>query len=234
MHQLPEHLAQAAHSTVTAWIWGLSLILQITLFIALFGRRVAGSFPLFTNFVGFYLVRSVLLYVTFDYISIAEYRGLYNLLLLLDIIVQACLTAELSLALVREKGGWNSNRAVVVVAAVAVALLGTWLTIRLTPHASIPLDRSQLFFAILAILIFIASLRSSNYLLRTIAEGWGLFSIISFAANIGRAVAAAGGHPRRYAAWSYALAGSYLVVVVFWLVTLRPPAETPAPARAKA
>ena len=234
MHQLPEIIAQATHSTVTAWIWGLSLILQITLFIALFSRRIASSFPLFTNFVGFYLVRSVILYLTFDYISIEEYRGLYNLLLLLDIVVQACLAAELCNALAREKGGWNLNRLVAGIAAALVASAGTWLTIRLTPHASIPLDRGQLFFAILATLIFIASLSSSNYLLRTIAEGWGLFSIISFAADIGRAVAATGGHPRRYAAWSYALAGAYLVVVVFWLVTLRPPAEAPAPVRAKA
>lgn len=234
MHKIPEIPGQMTHSTVTAWIWGLSLILQITLLITLFSRRIAGSYPLFTNFVGFYLMRSVLLYVTFDYISIEMYGWLYGVLLLLDLVVEACLAAELCSALAQEKGGWNSNRALLVVAAVLVALLGTWLALRLTPRGSIPLDRSQLFFSIVAILIFIASLRSSNDLLRTIAQGWGLFSIISSAADIGRVAAAAGGHPRSYAAWSYALGGAYLVVAFFWLVTLRPLAEAQAPARAKA
>jgi hypothetical protein len=118
-------------------------------------------------------------------------------------------------------GGWTANRLLYVVGAVTLAALGTWVTVSLVPHASIPLDRSQLFFSIIAILVLIASFRSSNSLLRTIARGWGIFGIVSFAADIGRVVAAAGNHPRQYAAWSYTLAGTYLVVVVFWLAMLR-------------
>jgi hypothetical protein len=229
MHQLPEMMWQETHSAITAWIWGLSLVLQLALFIALFNRGIARYAFLFTNFVGFYLIRSVLLYVLFDSISIEEYSSLYNFLLLLDILVQIGLAAELTRALIEEQGGWIRNRLLYIVAGVLIACVGTWLAVRLMPHASIRLDRSQLFISIIAILLFIASFRSSNDLLRTIAQGWGMFSIISFAANIGR-VFAAGEHPRRYAAWSYALAGAYLIVVVFWLVTLRAPAKRAAPA----
>jgi hypothetical protein len=221
-------MSQVTNSAVTAWIWGLSLILQIALFIALFSRRIAHTFPLFTNFIGFYLIRSVLLYISFDYLSTEHYSQLYNILLLLDILVQVGLAVELCSALVRAQGGWRANRLLYVAGAVLVAALGTWIAVTLMPQASIRLDRSQMFFSIIAILIFLASLRSSNDLLRTIAQGWGIFGIVSFAADIGRVFAAAGNHPRQYAAWSYALAGAYLIVVVFWLVTLRAPANSAA------
>ena len=36
-------------------------------------------------------------------------------------------------------------------------------------------------------------------------------------------------HPRSYAAWTYVLAGGYMVVVIFWLATLRPDPERIAP-----
>ena len=221
MYQLPNITAHATYSAITTWIWGLSLILQITLFIALFNRRIARSFPLFTAFVGFYLIRSVLLYLTFDYVSGDNYGRLYNFLLLFDILIQLGLAAELCAALVRFMGGWTTNRLFYVAGALALASLGTWITVSLVPHASIRLDRSQLFFSIIAILVLIASLRSSNELLRGIAQGWGIFGIVSLAAGIGRVFAAAGNHSRRYAAWSYALAGTYLIVVVFWLAMLR-------------
>jgi hypothetical protein len=233
MYQLPEMMSQASHSAVTAWIWGLSIILQLTLFIALFNRGIARDAPLFTNFVGFYLLRSVLLYVMFDDISVEEYGSMYNFLLLLDVLVQIGLAAELARKLVTDQGSWTSNRILYIVSGLLIASLGTWLAVRLTPQASIRLDRSQLFFSIIAILLFIASFRSSSYLLRTIAQGWGLFSIINFAADIGRVFAAASEHPRHYAAWSYALAGAYLIVVVFWLVTLRAPAKRAAPTHLK-
>ena len=226
-------MSQVTHSAITAWIWGLSLIVQITLFVALFGRGIVRSFPFFTTFIGFYLIRSVLLYISFDYLSAEQYSRLYNFLLLFDILVQIGLAAELCAALVRARGGWTAKRLLYVAGGVLLAALGTWIAVRLMPQASIRLDRSQMFFSIIAILLFIASLRFPNALLRAIAQGWGIFGIISFAADIGRVLAAAGNHPLQYAAWSYALAGAYLIVVVFWLITLRAPAISAAPSNSQ-
>ena len=233
MHQLPDIMSQVTNSTATAWIWGLSLVVQLTLFIALFNRRIPHSFPFFTSFVGFYLIRSVLLFVSFDHLSVEQYNRLYNFLLLFDILVQIGLAAELCAALVRERGGWTADRLLYVAGAVLLASLTTWVVVRLMPQASIRLDRSQMFFSIIAIVVFLASLRSPNDLLRTIAQGWGIFGIVSFAADIGRVLAAAGNHPHNYAAWSYALAGAYLIVVVFWFAMLPAPAESAQPAHRK-
>lgn len=221
MHQLPNITAQATYSTVTAWIWVLGLILQIILFIALFNRRIAPAYPLFTVFVGFYLIRSVFLYLSFDYVSRQTYGRLYNFLLLFDILIQLGLATELCAALIRSMDGWTTNRLLYVTGITLLAALGTWLAVSVMPHTSIRLDRSQLFFSIIAISLLIASLHSSNGLFRTIAQGWGIFGIVSFTADIGRVVAGAGNHPRTYAAWSYALATTYLIVVVFWLAMLR-------------
>ena len=226
MHQLLEMMSQGTHSAITAWIWGFSLILQLTLFIALFTRRVSAAFPFFTNLIGFYLIRSILLYVAFDYFSGEAYSGIYNFLLLLDILVQMGMVVELTRSLAVEAGGSGPIRIIYISGGILLASLGTWVLMLLMPKASIPLDRSQIFFSIIGVLLLIASFRSSNHLLRTIAQGWGVFSLISFAAGIGRVFAAAGNHPRGYAAWSYALACGYLVTVAFWLVALRTPSGT--------
>jgi hypothetical protein len=224
MHQLPDILSQVTPSAVTAWIWGASFLLQITLLIAVFRRRIAGSFPFFTTFIGFYLIRSVLLYILFDYVSIERYNQLYNFLLLFDILVQIGLAAELCAALVRAQGGWTANRLLYSAGGVLLASFATWIAVLLMPHAGIRLDRSQMFFSIVAILLFLTSLRSSNDILRAVALGWGIFGIVSFAADIGRVFAAAGNHPGQYAIWSYALAAAYLIIVAFWIVALRAPA----------
>lgn len=226
-------MSQTTHSAITTWIWGLNIIILLTLFITLFSRHIAAAFPLFTNLVGFYLIRSVLLYVTFDHIDVEEYSRLYDFFLLLDDLVLIGLTAELMHSLVLEAGGLNATRFMYISGGILLASFGTWVLVRLMPEASIRLDRSQMFFSIVGVLLFLSSFRSSNYLLRTIAQGWGMVSIISLAANVGRVVTTAGDHPRRYAAWSYALAGGYLVTAVFWLVTLRAPVKRTSPAPLK-
>ena len=81
MHQLPELTAQATHTTLSVLVWAISLLLEFTLFAALFSRRLARVAPFFTNFVGFYLMRSAFLFLVLNPVNLASYSWLYRLLL---------------------------------------------------------------------------------------------------------------------------------------------------------
>ena len=98
------------------------------------------------------------------------------------------------------------------------------------PRSRIPIDRCQLFFAFL--LIFLCGwaifIPTSSQLVRGITQGLAFYALISLVATIGRALASAHNHSGRYATWSYTLAGVYLVVIIFWLLTLKRPRETAA------
>ena len=96
MHQLPELMAQDTHIAFYLLMWSVSLLLQLTLFVSLFTRSVARFAPFFTNFVGFYLLRSAVFFFVLNPISLASYSRLYNLFLALDVLVQFCAAAELT------------------------------------------------------------------------------------------------------------------------------------------
>jgi hypothetical protein len=80
-------MTQTTRPSLSALVWARSLALQSALFINLFSRRISNRFSFFTNLIGFYLVRSALLYLIFGFISLSAYGGLYRGFLLLDILV---------------------------------------------------------------------------------------------------------------------------------------------------
>jgi hypothetical protein len=223
-------MTQTTHPSLSPLVWACSLVLQSALFISLFSRRISNRFPFFTNLIGFYLVRSALLYLIFGFISVSAYGGLYRNLLLLDILVQACAVFEITSALIRELDGRTSRRAFIPLAFLCAAAIGTASIVGILPHSRIPIDRGQLFFAFL--LIFLCGwaffIPTSSQLVRDITQGLAFYSLISLVATIGRALASAHNHSGRYATWSYTLAGAYLVVIIFWLLTLKRPSENAA------
>jgi hypothetical protein len=211
-------------------VWACSLVLQSALFISLFSRRISNRFPFFTNLIGFYLVRSALLYLIFGFISVSAYGGLYRDLLLLDILVQACAVFEITSALIRELDGRTCRRAFIPLALLCAAAIATAFVIGILPHSRIPIDRGQLFFAFLLILLWGWAILTptSSQMVRYITRGLAFYSLISLLATMGRALASAHNHSGRYATWSYTLAGGYLVVIIFWLLNLKRPSENAA------
>jgi hypothetical protein len=201
-------MTQTTHPSLSTVVWGCSLVLQFALFIKLFSRRISNGFPFFTNLIGFYLVRSALLYLIFGIISASAYDRLYGCLLLLEILVQACAVFEITSALIREMDGRSSRRAFIPLAFLCAAAIGTSFIVELLPHSRIPIDRGQLFFAFL--LIFLSGwaivIPTSSQLVRDITQGLAFFSLISVAATTGRALASAHNHSGVYTTWSYTLA----------------------------
>ena len=82
MNHLLEYLSQNLHATLNTSVWALSLVLQGTLFVLLFSRGIARRFPFFTSLIGFYILRSAVLFLIFNHVSPSNYSGLRDLLLL--------------------------------------------------------------------------------------------------------------------------------------------------------
>jgi hypothetical protein len=226
MNHLFEYLSLNLHATLNTLVWALSLVLQCILFALLFSRGIARRFPFFASLIGFYILRSAVLFLIFNHVSPSNYAGLRDLLLLLEIFVQLCVAVELTLSLVREQGGWSVRQSLILLGLLCGAGLCTFLTTAmLPPHAPLRADRSQLFFSFFMIFLcgWAYRPRLSGSIARRILSGVALYGIVNIAANIGRIYAAVNRLPRVYAAWSYALVAIYLIVVVLWLATLRMP-----------
>ena len=226
MHPLALFIPQA---TINTSLWILSVALQLALFLILFKRGLARRVPVFTFLIGFYLLRSLLLYLIFSHIDPTTYHSLYDNLQIADIVLQAAVAIEIAIQLMRSLTGRTLRRIFTPVALLALAILCTLLaTALLPPHAPIPADRAQLFFSFLMVLLFAWSLSTPATLTGNIAAGFALYGIVNLSATFGRTYAALHENAPAYALWSYALATIYLVVVVFWLVTLRCPPTNPS------
>lgn len=226
MHQLAVFIPQPTQATVNTLMWIASLALQLALFAALFVRGVARRFPIFTTLIGFYLVRSALLFLIFDHVAPIIYHSLYNTLLSLDLLVQAAVAIEIILHLIRNQGGWTLLRGLAPIAILLIATICTALIAALIPaHAPIPVDRTQFFFSFLMILLFTwaLSIPASTLVVRRITAGFALYGIVNVSANFSRTYAAIHNDAPLYVTWSYTLAGIYLLVVLFWLLSLKGP-----------
>ncbi|MEO6982965.1 MAG: hypothetical protein ABI072_07595 [Edaphobacter sp.] len=232
MHPLAIFIPEHTQSTINTAVWIVSLALQLALFASLFARHIARQFPIFTSLIGFYLVRSALLFLIFDRIGPATYHALYGDLALIDLFVQTVVAVEILLHLVHASGSWTRRNALLTFAVIGAAALGTVLTTTLLPaHAPILTDRTQFFFSFLMILLFAWAIRipTASNPVRRIAGGFALYGIVNVSANFGRTYAAIQNNVGLYATWSYALAAIYLVVVLFWLVTLKDRREPQTP-----
>lgn len=228
MHPFAIFISQ---STINTLLWTISVALELALFAALFSRGIARRHPVFTALIGFYLARSVLLYIIFNHIPLAAYHALYDNLQLVDLALQAAVAIEIAIQLMRHSTGAKTTgtgkrltlrSGLMPAALLALAILCTILAATLLPaHAPIPADRAQLFFSFLMILLFVWAQTIPATLTRNIAAGFALYGIVNLSASFGRTYAALHQNASAYALWSYATAGIYIVVVLYWLLTLK-------------
>ncbi len=221
-------LPQITRDRIDALIWACGLLLQLTLFIALFRRALAQRVPLFTGLIGFYLLRSAVLYLGFGPIGSESYHSIYETSQMLEIFIELGLAASLALTIIRGEAGALTQperrmRAMAAAALVMGAVLLTWLVASVVPaRAMVRPDRAQILFDLLMILLWGWSriLRSPLEPARTILSGFAVYGTIGIAASLGRAHASLSHSAREYGLWSYAASASYLVVVIYWIISI--------------
>jgi hypothetical protein len=220
-------------STVNHFLWAAGLILQLVLSVTLFLRGTARRFPVFASLIVFYIARSVLLFALFGFVARDTYAQLYEMLSWTDLLLQILLALEIGLAILRRSGGWDSvspRRAAIATVLVFIACSAALGVAALLPAPGrIPVDRGAAFTAVLMLflLAWVISIRLAGTP-RRIVEGFAVYGAAGVAIGLERGYAALYRNAAAYAAGSYAQAGIYMAVVVYWLITLRAH-ETSAP-----
>lgn len=227
MHSLAAFIAPSAQTALNAFVWLFSAALQLALFLVLFTRGLARRVPVFTALIGFYLARSILLYVIFGHIALAPYHALYDNLQIVDLLLQAGVAIEIAVHLSNSQPNLTLRRGLTPLALLVLAIICTAIADTLLPaHAPIPADRAQLFFSFLMLLLFAWAQTTPATLTRNIAAGFALYGVVNLTASFGRTYAVLRDNFIAYAIWSYALAAIYLVVILYWILTLKRPPET--------
>jgi hypothetical protein len=215
--------------------WSLGLASQCALFALLFLRGLARRLPLFTALLAFYLLRSILLVALSGRIDSDAYTATYNGLSILDLLLQLLVAIEIATHLTRISGGWATRRDILF-AMPCLAFGATWLVCQMLPIVTrLPPDRLQLFnwFALLLLGIWSLTLPTNDppalSLLRRASVGLAVYGLLGICATIARTLAAAHRDARLFAESSYILPIAWLLVVVGWIILLKPQQNHPAP-----
>jgi len=220
----PAHPTQAATShLLNTAVWAVSLALQIALVWRLLRTRSAREVPMFLVLIGFYCLRSALLYLIFGLIDADDYRGLYDALETIELALQFGFALWALAVLVRAGGGLYSRKGIMPVALTALTAAASWWIAAHAPsRGTLRVDRTQIFFGLLmgAFCVWSFALRGLRSSIRGVLEGFAIYGVVSIAATLGHTRAQLARDARGYMAWSWWLSGTYIAVVIFWLVRL--------------
>lgn len=208
--------------------WAIGLASQCVLLALLFTRGIARRLPCFTALLGFYVLRSALLFLLSGHIDADNYSTAYNGLSILDLLLQLLVAIEIAARLTRISGGWAARRDVLLILP-CLAFGATWLTCEMLPIViRLPPDRLQLFnwFALLLLGVWALTLPTTNppglSLLRRVSVGLAAYGLLGVCATIARTLAAAHRNAGLFAESSYILPIAWLLVVLGWIVILKP------------
>ncbi len=200
-------------------LWAVGLVLQCGLLALVFLRGIAGRLVSFTVLLAFYPVRAALLFFLLGHIGPEDYASLYRGLTLAGLLLPIVVAGEIGWKLWRVGGKtrWYLWLAPVLAGALA---WGLWRV--LPDRAPIPPDRVQMFGSLIMILLcgFALAARARG-VLRNVVIGLAVFGVVDLLATAGKSFAAMHRDAAAFAGWSYASSGVYLLVVLFWMVTLR-------------
>ncbi len=208
---------------INSLLLGMGLLLQGVLLVLLFVRGVARRLPVFTALLGFYLLRSALLFAVFHHVGGATYAMLYAGFSYADLALQLAVAGELLLCVpgVQGKGVWGGAARVAALCLGAAAVAWT-LNRSLPAGGRMPVDRGALFVSAVLLLTYGWMVRSGGWgLARRVASGFAVYGGASLVAAGGRSYAAVHRAGGAYAGISYAQAVVYLGVVLFWIVCVR-------------
>jgi hypothetical protein len=221
-------------AVVNNLFWAAGLILQLSLFVLLFARGIARRMPVFALLLGFYLSRSVALFVLFGHSNVAAYSVVYRSLEVADLLLQFLLTIDIARRVVRAAGGWAQSCGEWLLLLPFLAVAATWLVCQFLPsNARFPADRVQLFdwsgtiFLTVWVICLRAADRPAMSLLRRLSLGLAVYGALGTVATVLRSLAAANRDARGFVEASYILPAAWLATVLYWIVFLKPQMEVP-------
>jgi hypothetical protein len=204
-------------------IWAAGLLGHLVLLTVLFLRKRAGSFPWFTLLIIFYLARSIGLAASVHFTGHPPRVFESMIIDVMDILLECALLAELNWVALKPLGG--IRRLTLPLLLVASGVL---IVMRLAPsrHHSLHTILALLHFLLSVLMVEWAILLA--FLLRPLRLSWrSHVAAISFGFAIySAALLAAGGYfttgreMRDYILFSFTRISVYLLILLFWSVTL--------------
>jgi hypothetical protein len=171
-------------------LWAAGFAELVALFVVLLVRRRWKVFPVFTGWIGFQILREVLLYCVFRYGSRAFYAVTYWSAVLIDLGMQIAIVFELASSVLKPTGTWvrDARKMFLVLAAVGT-LVAAGAASGVNPVMPSTLDdwieKGLLFAAMLNVQLFLAMALSSTRLglvwrhhVMGIATGWALWAVV--------------------------------------------------------
>jgi len=196
------------------------LLLQIGLLVLVCLRRLARRIPSFTLLLFFYPMRALVLFVLPRVIGHADFAVAYRELSLFGLLLQVVVAAEIGWRLWRVLRSSLRWGLVLVPVMAWVGAVAVWTA--LPERTPLPVDRLQMFCSFTMLLLCGFALAGrADWLLRRVVAGLGVFGAVDLIATAGKSFAALHRDAGSFAVWSYADAGGYLLVVIFWMVSLR-------------
>jgi hypothetical protein len=202
-------------------IWTLGLLLQVALVVLVARTHIPSTLPGFTALIAFYPLRSVLLFAFSHRIAPDALETWSSVLDVLALLLQFWVAVELVLQLTRPMRARTRRWPLIPIGLGVFALASTWLTLALVP-GRIEVDRTDVFFCWVMLALAVAAVawsRSPNLL--RICAGFALFSLFQLLALAARAHAWTARNRHAYVASEYAPALAWLVVVAYWLLSLK-------------
>lgn len=226
-------------SAFDRFVWATSLYGLVLLFLVLWIRRRAKSFPLFTTYIVWSFVEAIVLYFVFYHLSQRAYFYSYWLLETVDEALQLLVFYELSVQVFCPTGVWardvRNTFVGLVCASTLVALLLSWLA---QPVTRLPIQtfllRSNFFTAALLSELLVGTMVLSATVglpwkthAARIAQGLGAFSVICVAKDIVSNYVGISRDTHAFNELDHIKTLTYLACETYWIVTLWP--EAPAP-----
>ncbi len=209
--------------TLNFCLWSAGLLLQAILLIRLVRLRLALRMPVFVLLIAFYMVRSLILYGIFVHLDRAAYSHLYAVFSLVDLILQVVLAIEIIVYALRAGRPSTQRRKLRVTAALAAgAILAAGFAMAVPEHGRIPFDRGIVFATLLMLFVLLWMIFARiNGPHRRVAEGFVTYGIVAILAGIGRNAAILSHSQALFLGASYTQSGIYLLIVLYWILTIR-------------
>jgi hypothetical protein len=204
-------------------IWAAGLFGHVLLLAVLFARRRVARFPWFTLLIVFYFLRSIGLAATLHFSGHPAHRFALLILDITDVLLQCAVLAELTWIALRSLGGFRRFT-------LPLLLLGSGILIvmRLAPagYSSLRMDLVLLHFLLSVLMVEWALVLA--FLLRPLRLSWRThvaalsfgFGVYSAALLVGGGYFTVGREMSDYVFFSFFRISVYLLVLLWWALTL--------------
>jgi hypothetical protein len=225
-------------STLDNTLWAASLIGHAALVLVLISRRGWREFPVFTSFVAFGALRTVLLFFVLRYGSEHGYFLAYWITGFADYVLQVVLIFEIARDVLRPTGTWVQDARKAFLAWGGTGLVAAAaLALQIGPPQSKGLDlwdvRVTVFTSLLTCALFIAMSMAANRLglqqrsrVVAIGQGIAIWAFIALIEEFGHVIL---GWNREFVVLVHARMAAYLLALVYWMVAFWLPERVRAP-----